>query len=89
MTSSGPPCGWILAYIEALAAEYSMSLAAIFRLPVSAGEALLEARSCRLFPTPDRISYLDRRIIAARRQCRALLLSQYTLISTPKQSHHG
>ncbi|MHB1079821.1 MAG: hypothetical protein ACYC67_10480 [Prosthecobacter sp.] len=60
--------------------EYHMSLATIFRLPVSAGNALLEARLCRLSPSLERVSYVDRCIIAARNACRRRLLEQYTLI---------
>lgn len=83
VAGSGPPCGWVLAYIETLASEYHMTLAAIFRLPVTAGLALLEARSCRLYPTADRISYVERCIISARAARRRELLSQYTLIPNP------
>ena len=86
MAESGPPCGWALAYIEALMSEYSMSLASIFRMPVSAGLALLEARMCRLSPSLDRVSYVDRCIIAARNKCRRDLLERYTLIPTPQHA---
>lgn len=50
-----------------------MSLPVIFRLPVPAGFELLEARNCRRFPSPDRIGYIDREIIAARNRKRAEL----------------
>jgi hypothetical protein len=84
VAEAGPPCGWVLAYIEALASEYHMSLPAIFRLSVTAGLALLEARLCRLHPSLDRVSYVERCIIAARNQCRRDLLSRFTLIpNTP------
>lgn len=50
-----------------------MSLDAIFRLPVPAGLELLEARSWRLYPSLERLSYLDQAIIAARNRKRAEL----------------
>lgn len=79
MRSSGPPCGWVLAYIEVMMSEYHMSLPGIFRLSVHAGFALLEARSCRLAPSPNTISFLDRAIIAARAACRREILKHYRL----------
>lgn|GEM_PF-5191287 len=59
-----------------------MTLSAIFRLPLPAGLALLEARSCRLSPDAARISYLDRCIYNARAACRERILQHYTLTPT-------
>ena len=57
-----------------------MSLPAVFRLPLGAGLALLEARGCRLHPDLSHIGYIDRAIITARNACRRELLSHYRLV---------
>lgn len=66
--------------METLAAEYHMTLAAIFRLPVPAGFELLEARSWRLFPSLSRVSYLDQAIIRARNRKRAELEQSFSIV---------
>lgn len=59
--------------------EYHMSVGRVFRFSTNAGFALLEARSCRLAPNPNTISFLDRAIIAARAACRREILKHYRL----------
>lgn len=80
MAPSGPACGWALAYLETLMAEYSLSLGLAFRLSFAAGLALLEARSSRLYPGQG-LGYIDRAIIAARNATRRRLLTSHRLVS--------
>jgi len=56
-----------------------MTLAQIFALPVAAGFELLEARNWRLHPSLDRVTYLDRAIIAARNRKRRELEAFFTI----------
>lgn len=73
----------MLCYVDTLASEYRLTLAAVFRLPVAAGFELLEARGWRLFPSLDRISYLDQAIISARNRKRADLERHFRIVPTP------
>lgn len=76
----GPGCGWKMAYVEILCAEYRMDLATVFLgLPMEAGLALLEARACRVNPR-NAIGYIERSIWRAREACRAELERQYRII---------
>ena len=79
MASAGPPCGWVVTYIELLMSEYRLSLSQVFRLPVPVGSELLEARINRLHPDLGRNSYMDRAIVAARNACRRDLLKRFRL----------
>lgn len=78
MAGPGPACGWALAYLEALMAEYGLSLGGAFRLSFPAGLALLEARACRLYPGQG-LGYIDRAIIAARNAARRRLLTSHRM----------
>jgi len=60
--------------------EYHMPLSSVFKLRVPAGLELLEARRNRLAPDINRVSYLDRCIIAARNRCRADLEARFTIV---------
>ncbi len=70
----------MLCYVETLMSEYHMPLPTLFRLPVSAGFELLEARGWRLFPSLDRVSYIDRAIIRARNRKRAELEGHFQIV---------
>lgn len=81
MAPAGPACGWVLAYLDGLLSSYAhLTLASAFRLSLSAGLALLEARSCRLYPGQT-LSHIDRAIIAARNRTRRHLLATHRLIT--------
>lgn len=80
MAPSGPACGWALAYVETLLAEYHLTLPQVFRLSFAAGLALLEARGSRLYPGQG-LGYIDRAIIAARNATRRRLLTSHRLVS--------
>jgi len=87
----GPPCGWVLSYVEALTSAEHLSVGAVFRLPVGAGLALLEARRVRLAAEagaePPSGGWTDRATAAARRRREEQLRDTHTIISTPQQ--HG
>jgi hypothetical protein len=65
-------------------AEYGLSLPAAFRLSVSAGLCLLEARACRLDPKNAQ-GWLSRQILRARAAARAALLEAHDILPTPKR----
>jgi len=69
----------VLAYVEALAAEYHLPLGSIFRLSFPAGLALLEARTARLYPGHG-MSYIDRVIVTARNATRRRLSRSHRII---------
>lgn len=80
LPKQGPPCGWLVAYVETLTACHHMSLRSIFfQLPVEAGLALLEGRAARLNPKGSG-GYIDRAIWQARDACRAELERTHTII---------
>lgn len=79
-TQAGPACGWAMACIEVLLADYRLPLGMIcFGLPMEAIQGLLEARACRLNPQHV-VGYVGRAIIAARAEMREYILQHYTLI---------
>jgi hypothetical protein len=71
----------VLAYVEALAAEYHLPLGAIFHLSFPAGLALLEARTARLYPGHG-LSYIDRAIVTARNATRRRLSRSHRIVSS-------
>jgi len=77
----------VVSYIETLMSACHLSLPAIFRMPLGAGIALLEARRSRLAaeagqPEPAG-GFIDRHIVAVRNARERELRSKYTIIPNP------
>jgi hypothetical protein len=80
-TSSGPGAGWVMSYVEVLAAEYHMKPHhSVFGISLALGFALLDARACRM--GANTIGYVERAIVNARARCERWLHENFEIVPT-------